>query len=139
MKKSELRNGMIVELRNHGMYMVMLDTMYNYGEFDKTGHSDILVRVNKNHLDDNFTTICNSNGFMSLDNYDEDLNYGGVDDDDGWSIMKVYGYKYCGYIGVSLSNYSYPYNKLFVDLLKKKMTVAEIEEELGYSIEIIDK
>ena len=107
MKKQDLKTGMLVQVRNGHVYMVINDT---------------LVRDVK---------------FISLDNINNDLNY--MYHDGEWDIMKVSKVLDSYYLMPKCWNEE----KLNKNLLwereeTKKMTVSEIQKELGYKIEIIE-
>lgn len=81
MKKSDLRSGMLVTLRNNNAYYVMLNTGL------PSDHADVLVRK-----------VGHDTGWMSLRYYDEDMTYHDnpndifsptPEEDRMWDIMKV--------------------------------------------------
>lgn len=76
MKKSDLENGMIVECRNGKRYIVIKDFTL---KTERWGGIDIML---------------GNNGFMSFDNYNNDLSVKSGDID--WNIDKVYCRKYLG-------------------------------------------
>lgn len=76
MKKSELKNGMIVELRNGGKYIVIKD--FTEKSCRDYGYNDILLEIN-------------GDGFMPLDTYKDDLLRPNRDRIAiNYDIMKVY-------------------------------------------------
>lgn len=105
MKKSDLRSGMIVRLRNGKLYVTM----------EVEGH----------------LIITNKNSWNPLDNYKEDLteknNFAQLD------IVEIYR----GFGGnLDLMFKVTPEERIWVRNPKQKMTVSQIEKELGYEIEI---
>ena len=111
MKKQDLKTGMLVQFRNGEVYMLINDT---------------LVRDVK---------------FLSLNDINNDLSH--ISHDDEWDIMKVSKVLNCH----SLIPKYWDERRLNNNLLwereeTKKMTVSEmqkeLEEKLGYKIEIIE-
>ena len=110
MKKQDLKTGMLVQFRDGEVYMFI---------------NDILVR---------------DGGWMSLDNFEKDLNYVYNDEFDIMKVSKVL-------VGYSLIPENWNEERLNNNLLWEreetiKMTVSEMQEELeeklGYKIEIIE-
>lgn len=124
MKKSELKTGMIVTLRNGNEYVFMKDFIVDDDYTMGSCNEGIIVNGHKpswskmNHYDHNLKAITISD--RSLD------------------IMKV-----------EIPNHPYaftniPYNRKYRKLVwerkeVKQMTVAEIEAILGYKIEIVSE
>ncbi len=108
MKKQDLKTGMLVQFRNGKVFMVI---------------NDILVRDGK---------------WISLCSFDKDLNCNSVYHDE-FDIMKA-SKVLNGYL---LMPTNWNEERLNNNLLwereeTKKMTVSEIQKELGYKIEIIE-
>lgn len=85
MKKSDLRTGMLVTLRNESEYYVMLNT----GSFISREKDILLKRYSKEEM-----------GWLSLEDYDDDLThhtrpgdmfaaFATPEDDAKWDIVKV--------------------------------------------------
>lgn len=79
MKKSDLENGMIVELRNGGKYIVIKDFT---SKTERFGGKDIMVGYP------------NMIGFMDFKNYNDDLY--ATSGDSEWDIVRVYYRKSIG-------------------------------------------
>ena len=115
MKKSNLRTGHVVTLRNGDSYMVFRNCMYHNAK-------DIIV--NKN------------NSWFYLNDFNEDLTF---NDEEAWCIKPHI------WDIVKVETTSHPYalvkefgtNKTVWKEERKKMTVSEIEKILGYKVEII--
>jgi len=109
MKKQGLKTGMLLQFRNGEVYMVINDTLVSsFGEWTSLGY------------------------------FDEDLNCNSMYDDKR-DIMKVSKVIYRS----DLMPYYWNEETLNNNLLwereeTKKMTVSEIQKELGYKIEIIE-
>ena len=110
MTKSDLRTGHIVTLRNGTRHIVYKDCVLGYG--------DVIVNTHKQ-------------SWMRFSDYHEDMTC--TDNDTEFDIMKVETPK---------TPYDYngnPDNITGLTLWQrtKKMTIAEIEKALGYSIEVV--
>ena len=117
MKKSELKSGMIIELRNGDVGLVLLNT-------GRKEHNDTVVAAGD-------AKGCTWGGLCS---WDENLIY-----DEGardiFDIVKVYAMsnnKDCGSFKVS-----YRGDLLWSRSSEKEMTKEEVEEALGYKINIV--
>lgn len=108
MKKSDLKTGMVVEMRNREKYLVMLNPDCEDRDL-----------------------ISFSGGFMPLCEFGDDL--AANDGDTEWDIVKVYrtGANVC-YI-VSNTGIAMKHAQLLWERTEKtvEMTIAEIEEKLG--------
>ncbi len=81
--------------------------------------------------------LVSDGGWMSLGNIDKDLNY--ICHDDEWDIMKVSKVLNGHYlIPTHWNEKTLNKNLLWEREETKKMTVSEIQKELGYKIEIIE-
>ena len=124
MKKSNIKNGMHVITNNGDEYIVIS----NVGAQNQTTTCKIAM-------------INLSNGWMPLDEYDDNLCYRGDDDDDrDYDIKEVYAPKYYANTFESVKDFTnkHKFVKLWERPIPKKMTKAEIEAELGYEIEIVE-
>ena len=117
MKKSELKSGMIIELRNGDVGLVLLNT-------GRTEHNDTVVAAGS-------SAGCTWGGLCS---WDENLIY-----DEGqrdiFDIVKVYAMsnnKDCAGFQAS-----YRGDLLWSRSSEKEMTKGEVEEALGYKIKIV--
>lgn len=112
--KDDIEPGYVVELRNGNI------TIANYTA------DGILIIVDEH------------NSWTSLDHYNEDLTF--KSRNHNHDIIKIYGYSKWAY---RVLNYETKERSLLWERKEekkpepKKLTVAEIEKELGYSIEII--
>lgn len=108
MKKSDLKTGMVVEVRNGEKYLVMLNP-------------DCVDR----------DLISFSGGFMELSTYDDNLTDSSGDDD--WDIVKVYriGANICWIL--SNKDSAMQGAELIWERTEEpvEMTIAEIEKRLG--------
>ena len=113
MKKSELKIGMVIKVRNGGVYVVMRDA------------NDKLIAVN-------------NDGWLNLETYHtENLDYYNRYDNE-WDIMEVYSlpsleYQLCFNNIFNLTKRTLIYTRP----TPKKLTIAEIENLLGYPIQIV--
>ena len=110
-KKSDLKTGMKVTLRNGDEYIVLLNATHKY-----TNHKNILVGY-KN---------CNCCDWIPLNEYDEDLTYSNKVS----KFFDIVNVEECEHLGY-----------LFTDRLEfnqqiKEMTLEEIEQKLGYKIKL---
>ena len=111
-KKSDLRTGMKVTLRNGDNYIVLLNAKHKYSD-----NKNILVGYHNYDCCD----------WLILDRYNEDLTYNDGKFDE-FDIVKV---EECEHLG-----------HLFTDKLEfsqqqiKEMTLEEIERELGCKIKL---
>ena len=120
MTKSELKTGMIVTMRNGKKMTVYRDCACSFAH---PNHNDVFV--------DAFTS-----SWSSLNSYTEDLK-------------NKSGYVEFDIVKVELVHYPYDYNKypnfakvddvLWTREKTKKLTVAEIENILGYKVEIVSE
>lgn len=115
MKKSDLRTGMKVETMDGQEWIVMLNAHHEYDETE------------------NFLLNLSVGGWMRLDRYDDDLKIIDRDDRFEYDIKNVYEPDHLMYLFLNNSEYV-KWSKI-----KRKMTKKEIEEELGYKIEIIEE
>lgn len=109
--KHDLKVGYIVR-DSHDLYMVMVTS------------SDEQIMVDKN------------GGWMPLDKYDTNLNHNSDIGSSAYSITEVYGYSNSRTKSCDISTYGRTLLWKREDPAKK-MTVEEIEKELGYKIEIV--
>ena len=112
MKKSDLKTGMVVELRNGDKYLVMLNP-------DCEGRE--LIRFN--------------GGYMSLNAYDNELMLKKLNEN--FDIVKVYSAEgsICWLLGdKELVKFKPIWER---EGIAKEMTVKEVEKELGYKIKIV--
>ena len=130
MKKSDIKNGMHVITKYGDEYIIMNDIYAPKQIEDNNTAKVVMLGID-----------C---GWMNFDQYDDDLCFRDtvdeVDDDDfQYDIDEVYVPKYYAW---TLESVLKEKNKNdFIRLWKrgvKKMTKAEIEEELGYEIEIVE-
>lgn len=123
MKKSDIKNGMHLITNSGDEYVVM---------------SNVSAR-DQTTLEDKMILICLSHGWMTLEDYDDDLrchddgNYIGYD---CFNIKEVYIPKYYSCVLDSVKKDKESFIKLWE--YTKKMTKEEIEKELGYKIEIVE-
>lgn len=111
MRKEDLKIGMVVEDREGGLFMLM---PHNNVDYD--------------------LVLSNRNSWIKFKNFNNDLTHSKFEDLD---IMKVYGF----------TNYPVHTTIISTDNRKllwkreeaKKMTVAEIENILGYKIEVVSE
>ena len=111
MKKSDLKNGAIVEIRNGYKYILLL----NCG--DERHRNDLLISLN-------------SGGCLYLSSYDENLK---DCDDEYYDIMKVCQ---CEYVGDNIISHILKQNEDNWTWIREEetvMTISEIEEKLGIS------
>lgn len=115
MKKSDLRNGAIVKLRNGDKYILLFDCNYPRGR-------------------DNLLISLNDRCWLNLSDYDEDLKDCNMSDFD---IMKV-AQSDC--VGDDIYNHIINHNDEWIwvrdedeDESETVMTISEIEEKLGIS------
>lgn len=130
MKKSEIKNGMHVITKDGSEYIIMSD-IYAPKQIEDNNTAKVVM-------------LGIDGGWMNFDQYDDDLCFRDtideVDDDDFlYDIAEVYAPKFYAWTFESVLEER---NKNdFIRLWKrgvKKMTKAEIEEALGYEIEIVD-
>ena len=109
MKKSDLKTGMIVELRNGKMYLVMLNPDCEDREL-----------------------ISLDGGFMSLCDYEENLRWA-KSFDDQWTVVKIYSLENSICFILSEKEEALKNKKLIWERkgIPVEMTIAEIEEKLG--------
>lgn len=127
MTKEDLKTGMLVEIENGNLYIVLKDT-------DVFGHRDVLSSINFKH-----------GGYLALDDYSETLEF--FTTNFGWgefTIKTVYDYEtYPGTLFRDLIALGKPRADRMTLLWKreprKRMTLKEVEEELGYKVEIIQE
>ena len=110
-KKSDLRTGMKVTLRNGDNYIVLLNARHIY-----TNDRDILVGYHNYNICD----------WLPLYGYKEDLTYSNRGYNN-FDIVKVEECEHLGYLFTDRLEFSQPI---------KEMTLAEIEKELDYKIKI---
>lgn len=110
MKKTDLQVGMVVEIREGKLYMLMYNDNY-----------DLI--------------LSNTNSWMQFNNFNNDLTSCFFKKHD---IMKVYGFTDCHTNAtiVSTDRRKLLWERKED---KKKMTVSEVESILGYGIEIISE
>lgn len=122
MKLSDLKTGMHVILRDGDEYIVLKDTClysnYDYDTYEK-----------------NIIKTLNSRTYTSLNNYNEDFTSA----ISNWlDIVEVYTCNCVTAILESVKNEPDSFIRIFEEKPTKKMTLEEIEKELGYKIEIIN-
>lgn len=119
MKLSDLETGMRIILRNKQEYIVLKNVITPYRE----GKEDMYILVD--------------GGWMSSNKYNNDLTCKGKDR--GYDIMEVYVQNSGNYLdGSVLDKDALRYmDKIWERKEKRKMTVSEICEELGYDVEIV--
>lgn len=111
MKKSNLKNGAIVELRNGDKYILLFDCNYPRGK------DDLLISLNDGY-------------WLKISDYDEELKDCDMSDLD---IMKVCQ---CEYVGDNIRSHILKQNEKDWTWIRDKetvMTISEIEEKLGIS------
>lgn len=111
MKKSDLRNGTIVELRNGDKYILLFDCC------DERHRNDLLISLN-------------NGGCLYLSSYDESLE---DEDDEYFDIMKVCQREY---VGDNICSHILKQNEDNWTWIREEetvMTISEIEEKLGIS------
>ena len=111
MKKSDLKNGAIVELGNGDKYILLFDC------------------CNERHRDDLLISL-NNGGFLYFSSYDENLK---DCDDEYFDIMKVCQ---CEYVGDNIISHILKQNEDNWTWIREEetvMTISEIEEKLGIS------
>lgn len=126
MKKSDIKNGMHV-ITNNGVEYVII--------------SGIEAHEHTTKADTVMVQIGGYGGWMPFDRYDDDLHYRGKDGcgDKDYDISEVYSPNFYAYVLKSVHDVIKDrFIKLWERPIVKKMTKAEIEAELGYTIEIVD-
>ena len=123
---SELKTGMRVILRDGSETIVLKDICYD-DQYNNMRHSNILLDIN-------------DGSFASLRDYNNDMAENG--DENELDIMQVYTINNSYNILKKLSdledwNYTLLYNREMETPIHK-LTKSQIEQELGYKIEIID-
>lgn len=111
MKKSDLKNGAIVELRNGDKYILLFDCC------DGRDRDDLFISLNGGR-------------FLCLSYYDESLK---DHDDEYFDIMKVCQ---CEYVGDNIISHILKQNEDNWTWIREEetvMTISEIEEKLGIS------
>lgn len=124
MKLNELKTGMHVILRDGSEYIVLKDTcLYsNYSNYDYDTYEKNIIKT------------LNSRTYTSLNNYNEDFTSA----ISNWlDIVEVYTCNYVTAILESVKNEPDSFTRIFEERTKK-MTLEEIEKELGYKIEIVN-
>lgn len=124
MKKSDLKTGMIVTLRNEQEYMVFLDAQSTYTK--NNGAIDLLVNGQK-HI------------WNRLDYYNDDLIYDedALDDADNYDIVKVE--IPCHPYALMNINYE-PHNRKLLWVRPepvREFTMAELEKHFGCKVKIV--
>lgn len=119
MKLKDLKTGMRIILRNGGEYIVLENVITPYDE----GKEDMYILVD--------------GGWMSSNSYNDDLTCKGNSRE--YDIMEVYAQNNGNFLSgdVLQKNAIKNMNLIWKREEKRKMTVSEICEELGYDIEII--
>lgn len=107
MKKSDLKTGMVVELRNGAKYMVLLNTPFG----------DVLVR---------------NRWWVTLDNFNFNLLHCAHDFD----ILRIYRPEEVYQIGFECWG---DMKMMWERGEPKKMTLADVEDALGYPVEIVEE
>lgn len=100
MKKSDLRNGTIVELRDGDKYILLFDC------------------CNEGHRDDLLISL-NNGGYLYFSSYDENLK---DCDDEYYDIMKVCQYEY---VGDNIRNHIISHNDKWTWIRGESETVKE--------------
>lgn len=125
MQKSDIKNGMHV-ITNNGTEYVILSDIYASSQIsgNNTAHT-IMAEIN-------------GEGWMNFDKYTNDLRC--ESGDFNYEIQAVFEPKFYSATLMSVrSAYSdYSFTKVWERPMRKKMTKADIEKELGYEIEIVD-
>lgn len=126
MKKSDIKNGMHVITNDGTEYIIISGIEAN----KQTITADtVMVQIN------------GYGGWMPFDRYDDDLRYYDKhgDNDAAFDISEVYTPNFYAYVLKSVHDVIKDrFIKLWERPIVKKMTKAEIEAELGYTIEIVD-
>lgn len=120
MELKDLKTGMRIILRDGGEAVVLKDVITPY---KSEGKQDMYVYIN--------------GGWMSSSSYNDDLTAKGENRE--FDIMKVYAQNNGEYIDARVldKNALKHMDKIWERKEKRKMTVSEICEELGYDIEIV--
>ena len=120
MKLKDLKTGMRIILRDGNEAVVLKDVITPY---KSEGKQDMYVYIN--------------GGWMSSSSYNDDLTIKGKNRK--FDIMKVYAQNNGEYIDARVLDRNALKNmdKIWERKEKRKMTVSEICEELGYDVEIV--
>lgn len=121
MKKSDIKNGMHL-ITNMGEEYVVVSDVYALNQ--TTTCKMVMVNL--------------SNGWMPLDDYNDDLQLQRHDGDCPYDIKEVYAPQFYANTFNSVRKNHSQFVKLWERPRSKKMTKEEIEAELGYKIEIVD-
>jgi len=135
MTKSDLRTGMVVTLRNGNKYTVYLNCHNHNNDHSSSDRlfRDVLVNSSYGHLDDPWLSLCN---------YNEDLTrkLRTVGDHLDFDIVKVQTMLHPQHLNTvpeKVATYETIWERKEPN--PKQMTVAEIEKELGYKVEIVSE
>lgn len=128
---SDLKTGMHVILRDGDEYIVLKDTCLYNSNYDYDTYEKNIIKT------------LNSRTYTSLNNYNEDFTSAISNELD---IVEVYTCNYITAILESVKNepdsftriFEEKPTKIFEEKPTKKMTLEEIEKELGYKIEIVN-
>lgn len=115
MTKKDLKSGMTIITRNGNKYLV-------------------LTNCGSSTLQD--FCLVSPTGFLESCEYTDDLLDVDGDTYDEWDIMEVYNDKISA-ITYSMPTHSDPIWKRIEPVRYKEITIAEIEEKLGYPIKIV--
>ena len=111
-KKSDLRTGMKVTLRNGNEYIVLLNAKHNFST-----DTNLLISLPTNEDE------CD---WLLLDDYTEEL----LDKDSRWSRFDIVKVEMCEHLGHLFTN------KLRFSPIQREMTLEEIEKEIGCKIKL---
>lgn len=124
MKKSDLQNGQVVELRDGNLLLVQLDLVHRKDDEP----TDKLISLSDGR-------------FMELYNFGEDMlckySHNKYDKYDKYDVLAVYELDYIGDIFRGEIEKS-ELNLIWERVPAVKLTVKEIEERLGFKVEVID-
>lgn len=110
---SDLCTGMLVTIKRGDTFMVMRDVVTSSG-----GREDIVIKSN--------------GAYMFLSNYNEDMTDKGIR---AYDIMKVYRAPSVDFL---MSELKQEVHDLIYERPAVKMTLKEVERELGYEVDIVD-
>ena len=109
--KSDLRTGMKVKLRDGCEYIVLLNMCHEWSD-----DTNILIETTEGH------------GWLSLDSYNDDLTNTVSNDYDIIEVFKS------DHLRPLITDF---YEVEWTNIQTRKMTLEEIENALGYKVEII--
>ena len=118
MKKSDLKNGMIVKTRDGDEYIVIKYCLNNLQET-----SDVLLST--------------GGGYMGMDEYNDDLI---CPEDSDFDIMEICLNSYGGILyGSGADVHTLIWERQNKKEIIKELTLDEIEKQLGYKVKIVNK